>query len=125
LAAVQVDAGALAAAGGGWDGDVDGAVEGFQELPEDGGGAVAEDGALAAGKHRGHKATVEAQSPMADGVDPAMDAMELSSIHAIADSASAQASAFKLLPRRRPMLPRRNSRHFKIGRVAFLTHVGT
>jgi len=104
---------------------VDWAFEGFEELPKHCGGAVAEDGALAAGENGGHEAAVEAQAAVADGVDALVDAVQLSTVYAISYCASAQARHFELPPRRHAMLPRSDPRHLNIGRVAFLTHVGT
>jgi hypothetical protein len=62
---------------------VDRAVEGAEELPEDGGGAVAHDRAVAAGEDGGHEAAVEAQAAVADGVDAPVDAVKLSSLNAV------------------------------------------
>jgi hypothetical protein len=73
---VEVDAALLLAARGGWDGDVDEALDWFEELPEDGGGDVAQGGSVAAGEHSSHEAAVEAESGVADGVDAAVDAVE-------------------------------------------------
>jgi len=73
---MEVDAAALRAPGVGRDGHVDWAVNGFEELPENGSGGVAEDRAGTAGEHSRHEAPVEAQSVMADGVDAAVDAVQ-------------------------------------------------
>jgi hypothetical protein len=104
---------------------VDGTVDWLQQLPEHGGGAVAEHRALAAGEDRGHEASVEAQAPVADGVDALVDAVQLTSIHSISDRSRSQTSAFELPPSCYAMLPRRNPGHPSICHVAFLTHVGT
>ncbi|HEX6601245.1 MAG TPA: hypothetical protein VF030_01255 [Solirubrobacterales bacterium] len=62
---------------------------------------------------------------MPDGVDAAVDAVELAALYAIPYRPCPQASVFELLPRERTMLARGDSRHLTIWRVAFLTHVGT
>jgi hypothetical protein len=62
---------------------------------------------------------------MADGVDAAVDAVQLPSRNSIPNRPRSQASGFKLLPRYRTMLAPGDSRHREIGRVEFLTHVGT
>ncbi|MDQ3725259.1 MAG: hypothetical protein M3335_05125 [Actinomycetota bacterium] len=62
---------------------------------------------------------------MADGIDAAMDAVELTAINAVSDRSRSQPSRFELSPRNHAMLPRREFRHLGILSVAFLTHVGT
>jgi hypothetical protein len=104
---------------------VDRAVDGFEELPEDGGGGVAQHSALAAGEDGSHEATREAQASVPYGVDAVVDAVELTAIDAISNRPCTQASAFKLPPRRDTVLPRGDRRRQRIGHVAFLTHVGT
>jgi len=54
-----------------------------------------------------------------------VDAVQLPTLNAVSDRSRPQIRAFKLPPRDDPMLSPRNPRHLKIGRVAFLTHVGT
>jgi hypothetical protein len=71
------------------------------------------------------EARVEAQAAVAYCVDAAVDAVELASIDAIANRPRSQTHVFELPPRRHTVLPRGDSRHCNIGRVAFLTHVGT
>jgi hypothetical protein len=60
-----------------------------------------------------------------DGVDAAVNAVQLPSLDTVSNRPCPQASAFELPPRDKSMLTLRDSRHLKIGRVAFLTHVGT
>lgn len=86
---------------------------------------MTEDGAGAAGEDRGHEASVEAQAAVADGVDALVDSVELAAINAIANRPRTQTHVFELPPRSHTMLSRGDSRHCDIGRVAFLTHVGT
>ena len=54
---------------------MDRAIEWFEEAPEGGSGAVAQDGTLAAGEHSGHPASVPAQTFVPHGVDAAMNAI--------------------------------------------------
>lgn len=79
----------------------------------------------AAGQNGGHEAPVQAQAPVPHGVDAVVDAVELAAISAIANRSRTQTRVFELPPRSHTMLPRGDSRHCNIGRVAFLTHVGT
>jgi hypothetical protein len=76
---MEVDAGTAGTAGGARHGHVHGAVDRLQELPENGGGYVAQDGIGAAGENSSHEAPVEAQTAVADGVDAAVDSVELAS----------------------------------------------
>jgi hypothetical protein len=122
---VEVDAGAAGAARGGWDGDVHGTVDWAQELPEDRGGYMAQSSAGSAGENGSHEAAVETQAGMTDGVDAAVDAVKLAIGDSTPDRPRAQTSRFKLPPRYRAMLTPGDSRHLSIGRVEFLTHVGT
>jgi hypothetical protein len=62
---------------------------------------------------------------MADGVDAAVNAMELPSCDAIPNRPRAHTSRFELPSRYRTMLARGGSRDLGVGRVEFLTHVGT
>jgi hypothetical protein len=62
---------------------------------------------------------------MAHRVDAAVEAVQLSTSHAISYRPRSQTGAFELPPRDDSVLSLRDSRHLKIGRVAFLTHVGT
>jgi hypothetical protein len=93
-AAVEVDSSASLVARGRGGRDVDGVLERIEELPEDRGGAVAEDQVLAAGDDGGHEAAVEAQTSVSHGVDASVNAVEVATFGAVAHSASAQAGAF-------------------------------
>jgi hypothetical protein len=98
-AAVKVDAALPLAARGARDGDVDGAVDRAQELPEDRSGDVTQDCALPASEHRGHEAPVKAQAAVADGVDATVDAVELTASDTVSYRSRPQARALELLSR--------------------------
>ena len=101
---------------------MDGAVDWAQELPEDCGGDVAEDGAGAAGEHRRHEASVEAQPAVADGVDAAVDAMQPSRTRSLRDSSAPQPNAFELAQSDDSVLPRSDLIDPQIERVEFVLH---
>jgi len=86
---------------------------------------AAEDRAGTTSEHHGHEAPVEAQASVPYCVDALVDAVELAPINAIANRPRTQTHVFELPPRSHTMLSRGDSRHCNIGRVAFLTHVGT
>jgi hypothetical protein len=73
--AVEVNSAASLAARGCWDRDVDWTVDWAQELPEDRGGGVAENGAGAAGEDGGHEVGVEVRGAVAYGVDALVDSV--------------------------------------------------
>jgi hypothetical protein len=123
--AVDVDAVPKPSAGGGWDRDMDGAVDWIEEPPKDGRGAVAEDSSLTAGEDGRHETPMKTEASVSYGVDALVDAVELPPSCTISNSTSTQASAFELTPRRHPMLSRGDPRHPGIWCVAFMTHVGT
>ena len=108
---MEVDAGTAGAARGAGRGDVHGAVDGLEELPEDRGGDMAQGCSLTAGEQSSHEAPVEAEAAVADGVDPAVDAVEMAARNPIPNRPCSQTSRFKLLSRHRPMLARRDPRH--------------
>jgi hypothetical protein len=60
-----------------------------------------------------------------DCVDAAVDTMQLTPRDAVSDRSRSQTGGFELLSRGNSVLSLRNLRHLKIGRVDFLTHVGT
>jgi hypothetical protein len=62
---------------------------------------------------------------VADGVDAAVDAMQMSTRDAVSDCACSQTGTLELMPRDDPVLSSRDHRRTVIGRVDFLTHVGT
>lgn len=62
-----------------WDGDVDGT----QQAPVDGGGAMAQDSTRTRGEHRRHPACLFAEAVVADGIDTSVDAMHLSAAIAL------------------------------------------
>jgi len=120
---MDVDASASLAARGGWDRDVNEAVDWAQELPEDGGGGVAQDRAGAAGEDRGHEVRVEAQASVPHGVDALADAIQLPFANANRDRLGAEAAAFELPPRHDAVLPRCDFRYLDIRCVAFCAHM--
>jgi len=104
---------------------VDGAVDWFQQLPERRGGVVAQDSALTTGENRRHPAPVPARRAVTDGVDAAVEAVELPAREAVSDRSGSQTGAFELMPRNDSVLSSRDLRCTVIGGVDFLTHVGT
>lgn len=72
---MEVDSAAALETGGRWDGDVNGAVEGFQEPPKDGSGAVTHHRALSTSENRRHEAAVETQAAVTYGVDALVDSV--------------------------------------------------
>lgn len=80
---MEVDSAAMFAAGGAWDRNVDGAVDWFEELPEDGGGGVAQNGAGAAGEDCGHEVGVEVRGAVAYGVDTLVKAVEMTALRSL------------------------------------------
>lgn len=95
--AVEVDSGALLEARGGWDGDVDGAVEWLQETPENRGGAVAENRAITAGENSSHEAPVEAEAPVAHRIDTLMKAVKTTLSRSFRCSSPSQPQVFELI----------------------------
>jgi hypothetical protein len=120
---VQVDAGTAGAAGGMGRGDVDGAVDGFEEVPEHDGGGVAEDRVLAAGEECGHEAAVEGEAAVPHGVDAAVDAVELAAVDAARGAVLANPYPSELLDGDDSMLSRRDLGNPPIEPVDFLPHV--
>jgi hypothetical protein len=62
---------------------------------------------------------------MSHRVDATVDAMQLSACDAVSDRSRPQTGGFELPPREDTVLSFGDPRHFGIGRVDFLTHVGT
>lgn len=122
---MEVDAATSGSAGGGWDGDVDGTVEGFQQPPEHGGGAVTQHRSFSAGEHRGHEAAVEAETAVANGVDASVNAVESPPSGSLRHSSPPQAKCFELAQRDNPMLPPSNLIDPSIDRVEFVLHKET
>jgi hypothetical protein len=121
-AAVEVDSFSWLTARGGGDGDVDRAFDGFEELPKDRGGGVAEDSTLAAGKNGGHEAPVQAQAPVAHGVDTSVDAVEAAFPKGSGDRVLAYANLTKLTRGDDPVLTCGNSCQLSPRGVAFFPH---
>ena len=119
---MEANPAARAAAGGGWDRDVDRAGDGLEELPEHRGGGVAEDGAGATGEDGGHEAAVEAETSVTHGVNAVVDAMEPTMLDPPRDRALVETNGVKLRNGDNPMLLRRNPRHLSVGGVTFLSH---
>lgn len=70
---------------------VDRRIRRLEQMPEDGGGAVADRGPLAAGENGRHLAGQRHQRHMADGVDTAMKTMKTMARQSCVDSARANA----------------------------------
>jgi hypothetical protein len=117
-----MDAPAFGAARGRGDRDVDRTFDGFEEAPERRGGAVAEDGALAAGENGGHPAPVPAEASVSHGVDAAVDAVEAPELQAPRGRTLVDAHAAELLNGDHAVLPSSDSRHLNIASVDFLSH---
>lgn len=100
------------------------AINWAQELPEERRGAVAQYRALATGKYGGHPASVAVRCLVSHGVDASVDAVEMSLFDASGDAVLADPQLIELGDRDHSMLPRRNSCHGRIERVAFIPHVG-
>lgn len=75
---MKVDALASLAARGGGDGDVDGAVDGFEELPKHCSGGVAQNSAGTTSENRGHEASVKVWGAVSHGVNAVVNTVELS-----------------------------------------------
>jgi hypothetical protein len=58
-------------------------------------------------------------------VDTAVDAVQLSACDAVSDRSRSQTGGFELPPREDAVLSFGDPRYLGIGRVDFLTHVGT
>jgi hypothetical protein len=101
---------------------VDRAVDGFEELPEGGGGGVAEDGFGAAGEDGSHETRVEVRGAVPHGVDALVDAIQLTFANADRDRFGAKTALFELPASDRTVLACRDSRGHPVGRVAFWVH---
>jgi hypothetical protein len=119
---VDVDAGAFLEARGGENRDMDGSVDGFQQLPKRGGGVVAQDRSVTAGEDGRHPACVPTWSAVAYRVDAAVEAMQLPSTHLSRDRFRSDAGRFELSSRHGSMLPRRDCGDPLMCRVAFCIH---
>jgi hypothetical protein len=102
---------------------MDGTVDRLEQLPEDCGGYVAQDGTGAAGQHRRHEAFTEALRWVSEGVDALVNAVKLPFANADRKRFRPQAARFELPPRNRPMLPSGNFRSRSIRRVEFCVHM--
>jgi len=107
---VDVDAAAGLEAVGARNRDVDGAFDGFEELPERGGGVVAEDCSVPASENRGHPAPVPTRSAMTHCVDAAVEAVQAPTAHPSRCCAFAHAKRFELSQRDDSVLLRSDSR---------------
>jgi hypothetical protein len=110
------------AARGRWDRDVDWSFDWVEEVPEDRGGGVAQDGALAAGEHGGHEAGTEVRSAVADGVDAMVDAVEVTVAEAFGDRVLTDANLTKLNRSGDAVLPPSDSSEVCPRGVAFIPH---
>jgi hypothetical protein len=105
--------------------NVDRASDGFEEVPERCGGAVAEDRAVAASEDGGHPAPVPAQALVSHGVDATVDAVELTSRSSLRRAPASQARLFELEQHHHAVLTSRDFRYASIRRVAFVPHEET
>lgn len=101
---------------------MDGAVDGFEELPEDGGRGVTEDGPGPAGENRRHEAGTVARSVVADGVDAAVNSKEPATLNPPRHRPSTQTRFFKLPKRDDAVLPSGDLGHPGVEHVEFVTH---
>jgi hypothetical protein len=101
---------------------VDRAVDGFEELPEDRGGGVAQDRTVTAGEDRRHEAGSMAGSAVSHRVDATVNSMELATLNPSRHRAPTQTRCFQLPKRGDAMLPSGDLRHSRVEHVAFVTH---
>jgi hypothetical protein len=123
--AVEVNSAALLAAIESWDRNVDGSFEWIEQLPKNRGGAVAENGSVATGEHRGHEAPVEAQASVSYGVDALVDAVESAARRAFGGRRPPEPYGRQLLRSDHTMLLSGDFRDAGIERVAFVRHFRT
>jgi hypothetical protein len=93
--------------------------EGPDEAPEGRGALVTEDGALAAGEHRGVPAAAHVDAVVTDGVDATVDAMKPSLPKPVLDCARSDPKVQELCPRDDAMLLPREARDGVIALVPF------
>jgi hypothetical protein len=122
---MKVDAAATLETGGRWDGDMDGTIERAQKPPEDGGGAVAQYGALAAGENGGHETAVEAKAAVAHRVNALVDAVESTRGSPFRDRRTPQPRLRQLPRGHNSMLRSRETGDRVIAGVAFVRHIRT
>lgn len=118
------DASALAPPSRAGDGDVDDPPRGRQQVPERGGAPMTEYRSVAASEHSRKPDAFLAQSPVADGIDAAMDSMEATRLDAARNGALGDANRDQLGKQDSPVLAGRDARDLAI-RVpggAFWTH---
>jgi hypothetical protein len=120
-----VDAAPSVAAGGGRDGDVDGAVERFKQLPKRSSGAVAQYRSFSTSEHRSHPACMVAGSTVSDRVDAAVKAMQPTAFRPFGDRHSPEPHRRELLRGDDSMLPSRYASDRRVSRVAFVRHTRT
>jgi hypothetical protein len=102
---------------------VDGAVDGFEELPKRCGGGVTEDRAGTTSEHCSHEASVKMWGSVSHDVDALVDAIQLSFANTNRDRLGAQPTFLKLPPRHYAVLPRGDPRDLSVGCVAFCAHM--
>src|SRR5215218_8779146 len=86
--------------------------------------SVTERRSVAAGKHSGQPSPLLGQASMPDGVDAAMDAVQLPALHSTRDAAVADPGFAKLSSIDHPVLPRRQGRNLEGRLGAFRPHTG-
>ena len=121
---MEADAAATQATRGGGHGDMDGAIERTQELPERRGGVVAQHRSLSASEDCGHPALAMRNGEGTEGVNAVMNAMQLPFAHSDRDRPRPQPRFFELPPRHHSVLTSGYIRGSPIGGVTFCAHMG-
>jgi hypothetical protein len=95
------------------------------DSPEVGGALMAEDSLVAARKHRRHPPALIGEVTVANGINPAMNAVKAAGGHAPGHAGGRQADGMQLPDRNDPVLARCNPGNEEIGTalVGFLSHV--
>lgn len=119
---MEVDSGATLTTRSGRHRDMDGTANGFQQSPKSCGRAVTQDRPLPAREHRRHPAPVHAERAVTNCVNASVNSVELPSLDSSHSRSSTQARSFELPNGDHPVLPRGDSRHLSVKRVAFVPH---
>lgn len=121
---MQANAGAALSSTGAGYRNVDQVLIPPEQAPEHGGTAVADHGALPRREDRRHPPTVRGEAGVSDGIDPAVNPMELTPTGTLGDRVPSQSRRDELSKRDDPVLPFGDSGDAKIGCGAFVPHVG-